>query len=511
MVGHRSGRRPVHRRAALAGLVCVLVAALVAAGWPLGVSGVSAAALITLNPNRGPCETRPVLRGMGFPPGATVSITSERTRAPGEKVSPPQSVTAAADGTFSLTLLAIHGDCGASWLPDGTEYTFTATARGPDGRDLVARDVYTYDRSVPANIRCYPETDEDHCVQGLFRGYWLSHGLDLGDPGISERESLALFGYPISDELQQRLEDGKTYRVQYFERARMEHHPENPPPYDVLLGQFGRTVLAAVRGAPTAPVAPQPGMTHFAVTGHNVGPRFMAYWRANGGLEQFGYPLTEPFDQRLEDGKTYTVQYFERARFELHPENPAPNDLHLGQFGRRMLVENTWLDGEPNFKFSFVTDEGFQVALGQPRGPVAREPAAYQAFERGAMLWQGDSRLIYVLCGNAPASGDRVRTFADPWDPTQPLGGGPGPRPGLYEPRRGFGKLWRENPEVRDCLGYATTPDETGYAGARLRFLRGALLTASTPEGRFIYVACDRAGLGVYRFAAYRRFPERSR
>ena len=337
MVVQRSARRSVHRRAALAGLVLALVAALAAAGWPLGVPGVSAAALITLNPNRGPCETRPVLRGMGFPPGATVAITSERTSPPGEKVSPPQSVTAAADGTFSLTLLAIHGDCGASWLPDGTEYTFTATARGPDGRDLVARAVYTYDRSVPANIRCYPETDEDHCVQGLFRGYWLSHGLDLGDPGISERESLALFGYPISDELEQRLEDGKTYRVQYFERARMEHHPENPPPYDVLLGQFGRQIVAAIPDTPTAPVPPQPGMTHFAVTGHNVGPRFMAHWQANGGLEQFGYPLTEPFDQRLEDGRVYTVQYFERARFELHPEHPTPYQVELGQFGRLIL------------------------------------------------------------------------------------------------------------------------------------------------------------------------------
>ena len=39
------------------------------------------------------------------------------------------------------------------------------------------------------------------------------------------------------------LDDGKSYRVQYFERARLEHHPENPAPYDVLLGQFGRTVL----------------------------------------------------------------------------------------------------------------------------------------------------------------------------------------------------------------------------------------------------------------------------
>ena len=44
-----------------------------------------------------------------------------------------------------------------------------------------------------------------------------------------------------------KLEDGKTYQVQYFERVRMEYHPENQPPYDVLLGQFGRRILAGNR------------------------------------------------------------------------------------------------------------------------------------------------------------------------------------------------------------------------------------------------------------------------
>ncbi len=39
----------------------------------------------------------------------------------------------------------------------------------------------------------------------------------------------------------------------------------------------------------------------------------------------------------LENGREYTVPYFERARFELRPENQAPYDVLLGQFGRRIL------------------------------------------------------------------------------------------------------------------------------------------------------------------------------
>lgn len=114
--------------------------------------------------------------------------------------------------------------------------------------------------------------------------------------------------------------------------ARLEYHPENAAPYDVLLGQFGRRIHLA-----DPPTPQQRGATYFAETGHNLSGSFLAYWQKNGGLPQFGYPISEVFTERLEDGKPYVVQYFERARFEYHPENRAPNDLLLGQFGRRVL------------------------------------------------------------------------------------------------------------------------------------------------------------------------------
>lgn len=167
--------------------------------------------------------------------------------------------------------------------------------------------------------QCFSDTG--FCVAGRFLAHWRANG------------GLALNGFPLTPEQRERLEDGNEYTVQYFERVRLELHPENPAPNDVLLGQFGRRIHPA-----DPPVAPQPGETFFPETGHNVGPRFFAYWQANGALTQFGYPISEPIDERLEDGNTYRVQYFERARFEFHPENPAPNDILLGQFGRRILA-----------------------------------------------------------------------------------------------------------------------------------------------------------------------------
>ena len=89
-----------------------------------------------------------------------------------------------------------------------------------------------------------------------------------------------------------------------------------------------------VRGAPAVAAAGQ----CFAETGYCIQGRFLEYWTAHGGLAINGYPLSDEFTQTLEDGKPYTVQYFERARFEYHPENQPPYDVELGQFGRRILA-----------------------------------------------------------------------------------------------------------------------------------------------------------------------------
>jgi hypothetical protein len=72
----------------------------------------------------------------------------------------------------------------------------------------------------------------------------------------------------------------------------------------------------------------------FTQTGHTVCGRFLTYWNEHGGLAQQGYPLSEEFVETSQlDGKPYTVQYFERAVFEYHPENQPPNDVLLSQLG----------------------------------------------------------------------------------------------------------------------------------------------------------------------------------
>ncbi|HUS16738.1 MAG TPA: hypothetical protein VM536_17215 [Chloroflexia bacterium] len=63
------------------------------------------------------------------------------------------------------------------------------------------------------------------------------------------------------------------------------------------------------------------GVLWFAPTGHTLRGAFRGYWEQQGGLPQFGYPLTEEFSEYIPAvHASYTVQYFQRNRFEGHPE-----------------------------------------------------------------------------------------------------------------------------------------------------------------------------------------------
>ncbi len=176
-----------------------------------------------------------------------------------------------------------------------------------------------------AEGRCFAETGK--CVGGTFLTYWEANG------------GLAQQGLPLTDEFSEVSPiDGKPYMVQYFERARFEHHPENKAPYDVLLGLLGAEQQALRYGNTQAVEAALAGggeCRTFPATGKQVCGPFLRYWDQHGALAQQGQPRTPTFwELNPTDGKRYQVQYFERARFEYHPEHAAPYDVLLGLLGR---------------------------------------------------------------------------------------------------------------------------------------------------------------------------------
>lgn len=93
-----------------------------------------------------------------------------------------------------------------------------------------------------------------------------------------------------------------------------------------------------------------PDGMYFEEIGFNVAGDFWYYWRDNGldlghegisfqeSLALFGYPITRAFEEKFEDGATRWVQYFERARFEIHEENRDTEFyVLLGHFGKEVL------------------------------------------------------------------------------------------------------------------------------------------------------------------------------
>ena len=166
-----------------------------------------------------------------------------------------------------------------------------------------------------------------HSLANGFKAYWDQHG------------GLAVFGYPISEEFTERSPDaGTAYTVQYFERNRLEFHPELAgTPYEISLGRLGSELAPQVFPAP-APMASGPGQQYFAQTGFSLSGRFLDYWSTNGGVEQFGYPISQPFQQG-----GHLVQYFERARFEYHPEYAAPYDVLLSRLGVELARQDGYL------------------------------------------------------------------------------------------------------------------------------------------------------------------------
>lgn len=186
---------------------------------------------------------------------------------------------------------------------------------------------------------CFPEAT-GYCIQGRIREFWEQQG------------GLPVFGYPIGPQRGEVIE-GIRYEVQWFERTRLELHPENDPPYDVLMGRLGANRLALQGESRQAFAVEQPdgNCRSFAETGHQVCGEFLQAWRADGlemdgqpgkseaeNLALFGVPLSGPRTETLSNGKHHVVQWFERARFELHPDNPPTYRVLYGLLGHEVYT-----------------------------------------------------------------------------------------------------------------------------------------------------------------------------
>lgn len=164
---------------------------------------------------------------------------------------------------------------------------------------------------VSPSFKYFPDTG--HTVSGEMWGYYQSV------PNAS-----LVFGSPITEQFNEA--DGLS--VQYFQRARLEFHPENPTGERVIISALGPPVYAHTPvhgGVSAAPI----GCRFYAETGFSLCYDFLKFFDKNGGEAIFGKPISSFvfYNDRI-------VQYFEGARFDWYPEYPEGQKVVLAQLGR---------------------------------------------------------------------------------------------------------------------------------------------------------------------------------
>lgn len=186
-------------------------------------------------------------------------------------------------------------------------------------------------------------------------------------------------------------------------------------------------------------------------------------WASTGGVSASlwrisrGGPIAEIWDVAPTGALTYTISTAEREYVQFSLYVADAEGLSSGEgLTIPLTCPDTWF-------FSPAPD-------GCPGAPAHFANGAQQPFESGYMVWvddlgPGGEAGIYVLYDDDVFS-PRWDFFTDAWEEGEPLCDVGEAPPGLYQPERGFGKLWCEQESVRDRLGWATEPETGGYETA---------------------------------------------
>ncbi|MBW8011228.1 MAG: hypothetical protein FVQ83_08315 [Chloroflexi bacterium] len=208
--------------------------------------------------------------------------------------------------------------------------------------------------------RYFPET-----------GYWVSD--DFLEFYQSHLNPEFVYGYPISVVA---VDSITGLRMQYFQRARFEYHPENAPGERIVKSHLGELVYQP--GSPIEIAANNPACRPIGSSPFPVCYSFLEFYEAQGGFVQFGFPISglEFFGGRI-------VQYFQNARIEWYPEYRPGFQITLGNLGEvYFLIRNN----RGNFRESRPANGPRQFVL----------QLSTHAFLESATLSTSDTQTIFV-------------------------------------------------------------------------------------------------------------------
>ena len=161
-------------------------------------------------------------------------------------------------------------------------------------------------------LRYFPET-----------GHWVSG--DFLEKYLSATNPQAIYGAPITEAFEDRL-SGQT--IQYFQKARFGLDPHQLPPLRIELAHLGEMLYQP--GAASVAIPNSSACRTYLDREFKVCFAFLDYFETNGRVAQFGYPISN-----FEFQEGLIVQYYQRARFEWHPELPPGQHILLTDLGSR--------------------------------------------------------------------------------------------------------------------------------------------------------------------------------
>jgi len=156
-----------------------------------------------------------------------------------------------------------------------------------------------------------------------------------------------IHGLPISEFYREIQPDGSERFVQQFERTvlSMDLSGETSPPR-VTSDKLGyNTYIDPDARRPIESFEPNPHFIYFPETGHTVAHGFKVLFEERGGVDVFGYPLSEEWSTIRPDGRKVVFQVFERARFEWWPDRVGHGDeITLGLLTLERLQRQGWIE-----------------------------------------------------------------------------------------------------------------------------------------------------------------------
>ena len=201
-----------------------------------------------------------------------------------------------------------------------------------------------------------------------------------------------------------------------------------------LQALFIAICLVAIPWSSANAQGPEPG--YFPETGHSVQGDFLRFYNAvSDPLTLYGYPITDQFQRA--DG--LLVQYFQRARFEYHPELPDGQRVVLTDVGSQMYTPAIQLNISNPFACRSFTETSFfvcfsfldfynkyggELQFGYPISPFEyHDSLIVQYFQKARMEWRPSNPegVRVVLTDLGSLAFDNFKEDPARKDPVRPL------------------------------------------------------------------------------------------